>query len=207
MKAHLSNHYFTVSKPVDLEYNDEKFFVRQVLSGNRNAFEQLVRQYEGLVLHIVTPLIGVSADREDICQDVFIKVYEKLNTFQFKSKLSTWIGNIAYNTSMNFLQKKKNILVGDLFPKSNELNETIFFEQISNGATISPEDILITKDDVDVLVAAIDKLPSLQKAVLLLFHQDDLSLDEIGNIMEMPVNTVKSHLFRARKSLKEILTK
>ena len=85
---------------------DERELVSKVIAGNRKAFEQLVHQYENLVLHIVTPLIGVNADREDICQDVFIKVYEKLNQFEFKSSLATWIGRIAYNTSLSFLQKK-----------------------------------------------------------------------------------------------------
>ena len=107
---------------------DEKHLVSEVLSGNRKAFVQLIRQYEGLVLHIVTPLIGVNEDREDICQDVFIKVYEKLDTFQFKSKLSTWIGNIAYNSSINHLQKKKNILLSNIVSPENELS---FIESVN----------------------------------------------------------------------------
>ena len=73
------------------EFN-ERLIVKEVLSGNRKAFVELIKQYEALVLHIVTPIIGIHADREDICQDVFIKVYEKLGTFRFKSKLGTWIG-------------------------------------------------------------------------------------------------------------------
>ena len=83
---------------------NEQELVRSVLLKERAAFESLIRQYEGLVIHIVASLIRNENDREDICQDVFLKVYEKLWTFQFRSKLSTWIGNIAYNTSINFLK-------------------------------------------------------------------------------------------------------
>src|SRR5689334_10038445 len=86
---------------------DEASLVKAVLLGKRSAFERLVRQYEKLVLHIVTPLVGTGLDREDICQEVFIKVYTNLNKFQFKSKLSTWVGSIAYNHSLSYLSKRK----------------------------------------------------------------------------------------------------
>ena len=87
---------------------DERLLVLQILLGNRQAFVQLVQQYQNLVLHIVTPLAGDY--REDICQDVFIKVYEKLHTFRFDAKLGTWIGNIAHITSVNHLRKKRVVL-------------------------------------------------------------------------------------------------
>lgn len=189
---------------------DDKFLVKQVLSGNRKAFEQLVRQYEGLVLNIVTPLARIEADREDICQDVFVKVFEKLNTFEFRSKLSTWIGNIAYNTSISFLQKKRNIPLAGLFhgrsaPYGKNVADT--FEEDFKGPGLNPEQAIIRREELDGLFEAIDSLPEMQKTVLLLFYQDDLSLDEISQILEAPVNTVKSHLFRARKCLREKLSK
>lgn len=186
-----------------LQEADEQYLVNEVLSGNRKAFIQLIRQYEGLVLHIVTPLIGVTADREDICQDVFMKVYEKLGSFRFKSKLGTWIGNIAYNTSINFLQKKKNILLGSLVVPDDEIS---FFE--TNNAELSnPEEIMIKQEDVNRLNREIDNLTRFQKTILLLFYKEEFSLEEIGKIMEMPVNTVKSHLFRAKNSLKQLINK
>ena len=182
---------------------DEKYLVSEVLSGNRKAFVQLIRQYEGLVLHIVTPLIGVNEDREDICQDIFIKVYEKLNTFQFKSKLSTWIGNISYNSSINNLEKKKNILLSNIVSTENELS---FIDSI-NIESDNPEKIIIRKEDITQLNQSINMLPEFQKTVVLLFYKEEMSLDEISKIMELPENTVKSHLFRAKNSLKQLMTK
>lgn len=180
---------------------DEKLLVNGVLSGNKQSFVTLIRQYEGLVLHIVTPLVGAGEDREDICQDVFLKIYQNLKSFQFKSALGTWIGRIAYNASINFLQKKRNILLSDLMPGENGEE---FIESIDSGSE-NPEEIIIKKDEAARLQQAVDKLPEIQRTVLLLFYQDELSLEEIGQIMEMPVNTVKSHLFRARNSLRELL--
>jgi RNA polymerase sigma factor (sigma-70 family) len=182
---------------------DEKYLVTEVLSGNRNAFIQLIRQYEGLVLHIVTPLIGVNEDREDICQNVFIKVYEKLNTFQFKSKLATWIGNIAYNCSINYLQKKKNILLSSIVASENEIS---FLDSL-NFESDNPEQIIIRREDIKQLSEAINMLPEFQKTVLFLFYKEEISLIEISEILQMTVNTVKSHLFRAKKSLKQLMTK
>ena len=138
---------------------DEKYIVDEVLAGNREAFVILIKQYEGLVLHIVTPLIGVNEDREDICQNVFIKVYEKLNTFQFKSRLGSWIGNIAYNTSINFLQKKKNILLSNFVSPENELS---FLESI-NIEFNNPEQIFINEEDINELNKAIGKLTELDR--------------------------------------------
>ena len=184
---------------------NEKLLVKSVLSKDRAAFEKLIRQYEGLVFHIVMPLINNENDREDICQDIFLKVYEKLHTFQFRSKLSTWIGNIAYNASMNFLKKKKNVLLEDIFKSANDNNSAGLGKFISNNDMPSPEWLLIKKEEKEMLTAAVDKLSKIQKTLLLLFHQDELTLEEISGIIEMPVNTVKSHLFRARTSLKEML--
>jgi RNA polymerase sigma-70 factor (ECF subfamily) len=187
---------------------NEPLLVKQVLSGNRKAFEGLIRQYEGLVLHIVTPLIGVNEDREDICQDIFTNVYEKLVTFQFKSKLSTWIGNIAYNTSINFLKKKKHILLNDLFPeKSDNESEGYSLEKIIEHTELNPEQFIIQKQEIYLLLEAVEQLPEIQKMVLLLFHKEELSIEQISQVTEIPVNTIKSHLFRARKSLKEIFLK
>ena len=182
---------------------DERDLVSEVLSGNRKAFIKLIKQYERLVLHIVTPLIGINEDREDICQDVFIKVYEKLRTFQFNSKLSTWIGNIAYNTSINYLQKKKNILLSNIVSPDNELLPL----ESENIEMDNPENIFIRHEDIEQLNKSINMLTELQKTILLLFYQDELSLDEIGKVMEMPLNTVKSHLFRAKISLKGMMNK
>ena len=181
--------------------NEERWLVEQVLSGNRKAIGHLVTQYERLVLHIVTPLIGVNEDREDLCQDIFLKVFEKLHTFEFRSKLSTWIGNIAYNSSINFIKKKRNILFSELALDHDD--------DISAASTMINEDpgqLMIAKEQLSFLQQAIEQLPPVQRTIILLFHYHDLSLDEISAITGDPVNTVKSHLFRARKKLKEKLS-
>ena len=137
--------------------NEERWLVEQVLSGNRKAIGQLVTQYERLVLHIVTPLIGINEDREDLCQDIFLKVFEKLHTFEFRSKLSTWIGNIAYNSSINFITKKRNILFSELAIDHED--------DVSPATTMINEDpgqLMVAKEQLSFLQQAIDQLPPVQ---------------------------------------------
>ena len=181
--------------------NEERWLVEQVLSGNSKAIGQLVTQYERLVLHIVTPIIGVNEDREDLCQDIFLKIFEKLHTFEFRSKLSTWIGNIAYNSSINFIKKKRNILFSGLAMDHDD--ETIVAGAMTDE---DPGQLMVAKEQLSFLQQAIDELPTVQKTIILLFHYHDLSLDEISMITGDPINTVKSHLFRARRKLKEKLS-
>src|SRR6185436_14894482 len=85
--------------------------VKAVLSGEGDAFKILIKQYERLVLQIVFRMVKREVDREDLCQDIFLKVYDKLQGFRFGSKLSTWIGSIAYNTCVNHLRKNRIVLV------------------------------------------------------------------------------------------------
>lgn len=130
---------------------DEKILVHLVLSGDRRAFERLVKQYEALVLHIVNPMIANPADRADLCQEIFIKVYQRLHGFEFRSRLSTWIGTIAFNACVNFLQKKRDVPAGDLFGEG----ETAL-ENLPTGSPPNPEDLLIKKEEAKHLTTAIE---------------------------------------------------
>jgi RNA polymerase sigma factor (sigma-70 family) len=100
-------------------------------------------------------------------------------------------------------------LVGEWFSENldpDKISEDAIYEQGFFESTLNPEQIFVYEEDINILITSIDKLPPLQRSILILFHQDELSINEIGKIVEMPVNTVKSHLFRARKVLKELLT-
>jgi len=86
---------------------DEQALVSRVISGDKQAFRLLIKQHERLVAHMVGRLVDRDEDREELCQDVFLKVYEKISEFNFQSKLSTWIATIAYRMGINHLRKKK----------------------------------------------------------------------------------------------------
>src|SRR5688500_2381800 len=88
---------------------DDRTLVANVLAGDMNAFRLLVKQHERLVAHMVGRLVKKPEEAEELCQDVFLRVYDKLGEFNFQSKLSTWIATIAYRYALNHLRKQKMI--------------------------------------------------------------------------------------------------
>jgi len=189
---------------------DESELIKLVLAGKNGAFKSLIQRYERLVLHIVTPLVGISEDREDLCQDVFIKVYQGLGSFKQNSRLSTWIGNIAYHTCLNFLRKRKVIFLEDIRLTGKEHDDTTqsgwsFNESLLLKETVTPEQEIVKKETSDTFEDAINKLPEMQRLAVILFHYEELSLQEISLMLHIPENTIKSYLFRGRKRLKELI--
>ena len=177
---------------------DSKQLIARILAGNTGEFQTIIEQYQKLVAHVVFKMVTGEADREDICQDVFIKVYQKMGTFKGESKLSTWIATIAYNTSLNHLEKKRVPLLDDMMPEENSI------ERLA-AETCQPDESTETRNLSRILVEEIDKLPVQYGLILALYHLEDMSYKEISNITKLPDGTVKSHLFRARKLLKNRL--
>lgn len=177
---------------------DNKPLVKKTLAGNRKAFESIIQQHQRLVSHIVFRMVPNQADREDICQDVFLKVYENLGGFKFESKLSTWIAKIAYNTCLNYLEKKKVLLFDDISSDDRSLESL-------PGNALGPDRLAEEKQTSSLLRKEIRKLPVHYKTIIALYHLDHMSYNEIAEAMDLPGGTVKSHLFRARRLLKERL--
>jgi RNA polymerase sigma factor (sigma-70 family) len=186
------------------EHIEDSLLVKAVLGGDQLAFKKMILQNERLVCSIVFRLVEGKEDREDICQEVFLRVFDKLRSFKFQSKLSTWIGNIAFNQAVNFLKKKKTLLIDDLYrppAADDEEGGTTESWQIRD-MDLLPDEILVDKVQIQMVQKAMEQLPPIQKAIVMMFHQEELSLEEIAVISSLPVNTVKSHLFRGRKALK-----
>lgn len=176
------------------EMTDDRALVSRVLSGDMQAFMLLIRQHERLVAHMIGRLVKNDEDREELCQDVFVRVHEKLAEFSFQSKLSTWIATIAWRSAINHLRKKK-MLFSDI---PEEESFTKRFIEESNPETLTEE------RDLDAFVLKlVDELPAQYRIVLTLFHLEGMSYPEIGEVTKMPEGTVKNYLFRARNLLKE----
>ncbi|GAB4244529.1 MAG: RNA polymerase sigma factor [Ekhidna sp.] len=169
---------------------DEKQLVSQVLNGSDSALRLLIGKYERLVMHMVARVVSDDMDREELCQDVFVKVYEKLSTFHFDSKLSTWIATIAYRMAVNFAKKKRLNQV--------DLDQVDFM--------IGEESEVVEKEDMKSFIhRLVDQLPLNYKTVLTLFYLDGFSYPEIVEITNMPEGTVKNYIHRARQKLKDIV--
>ena len=175
---------------------NEEEIISRIVNGDLAAFKILVKQYEKLVTYMVGRLVQNREDTQDICQEVFIKVYKSLSGFKFQSKLSTWIAQIAYGTAINHLRKVSG--------KRNLTDDIADFENY-HKTTEDPESILAKKDTSAFIQQQIELLPVHYRTVLTLYHLNEFSYIEIEEITGMPEGTVKSYLFRARKILKEKL--
>lgn len=153
----------------------------------------MVKQYQKLVFYVVNRMVSHTEDKQDICQEVFIKVHKSLHGFQFQSKLSTWIARIAYLTAVNHLKKNKN----DKYSDNNDNLDNYHF-------TNDTPELLLTKKDTSAYInALITQLPVQYRTVITLYHLNEFSLLEIEKITGMPEGTIKSYLSRARKLLKD----
>ena len=177
---------------------DDRALVRKILEGDTQAFRLLISQHQRLVAHMIGRLIKSQEEREELCQDVFLKVHDKLGEFSFQSRLSTWIATIAYRHAINHLRKRK-MLYADI-PDEGDFNSS--FVEMEN-----PESMATEKDMDAFVFRLIDELPPQYKAVLTLYHVEDMSYPEICEVMSMPEGTVKNYLFRARNLLKEKVKK
>jgi RNA polymerase sigma factor (sigma-70 family) len=172
--------------------------VQQVLNGNEHAFRFLVATHQRLVLHIVGRIIKQQEDVEDVCQEVFMKVFRKIKNFRGDSKLSTWIATIAYNTGISYIRSKNR-------KNETEADDLTMFQSRSDNW--QGQHAVEREEAKKILGEMIEKLPVNYRTVLTLFHLEEFSYKEIEEITGMPEGTVKSYLARARNLLKEKLEK
>ena len=175
----------------------DQALVSAVLNGERQALREFIKRHERLVSHMVARLVDDKSDREEICQDIFMRAYQKLGEFNFQSKLSTWVATIAYRHGVNHLRKQK-MKFSDL---PIESDDWVFVDAENLETEIEDREMEA------IILKNIEHLPAQYKIVLTLYHLDGMNYDEIGQATGMPEGTVKSYLFRARNLLKERVNK
>ncbi len=177
---------------------EDRTLVLRIVRGDMQAFRVLIRQHERLVAHMIGRLIDNAEDREELCQDVFLKVHEKISEFNFQSKLSTWVATIAYRHAINHLRKNR-IKVTDISEEESFTDRFVAAEGASDQ---------FEEDDINKWVLKfIGTLPPQYKAVLTMYHLDGMTYPEIGEATGMPEGTVKNYIFRARTMIKEMVNK
>ncbi|TKG96135.1 RNA polymerase sigma factor [Puteibacter caeruleilacunae] len=174
---------------------NETDLIKQILNGNTNAFGYLVNQHRQLVYHMVIRIVQQKEDAEDICQEVFIKVFKNINKFRGDAKLSTWIASIAYNVCINYLKKNNR------YQKEELVGDYLGFEK-SFADTNNPEDVINKKELKQAVLNLVERLPVKYRTVVTLYHLEDFSYKEIEEITKYPEGTVKNYIHRARGLLK-----
>ena len=185
----------------------DQYWVGEVLDGDTNAFATIIQNTERLVTQIVFKMISRTEDRKDIAQDIYLKAFKSLPKFRYQSKLSTWIAQIAYNTCLTYLEKKKLVLLDNRSENTESDEDSL--ELVGSKSVIvlfnQTENDIFQRELNEILKSEIELLSPLHKTLITLYHNEELSYEEIARITQLPEGTVKSYLFRARQSLKNNL--
>jgi RNA polymerase sigma factor (sigma-70 family) len=173
----------------------------------RGAFEQLVRRHQRLVWHVVQRLVRDPEDARELAQEVFLRVHRTLHQFRGDSRLSTWIARVAWTVGVRHLQTRRIELV-DTAPSGPDNDDDGPLPAAVRDAA-DPLDLVSQVADAQLsqqLRAQIDRLAPLPRLLLTLYHLHETPLAEIATITGLPEGTVKSHLFRSRRLLRDWLT-
>ncbi len=174
--------------------------VDKVLNGDVNAFELLILKYQSQIFFTAMNIVKNREFAEDISQDAFLKAYEKLDTLQDKNHFFAWLKRITVNLSLNHYERGKRLVDID-----TEEDETSYFDRITTGE--NPEDFLIKDELKKYIRMFVDALPERLRTVVILREVEDLSYEEISEILNIPLGTVRSRLFNARQIIKDRLIK
>jgi RNA polymerase sigma-70 factor (ECF subfamily) len=176
---------------------DEQLVVR-VQQGDKRAFDLLVLKYQHKVMSLISRYVSDSAEVQDVAQEAFIKAYRAISRFRGDSAFFTWLYRIAANTAKNYLVAR-----GRRPPGSDIDAEDAEFLEMGGALkdVDSPDEQLAAGELREVVEATIKALPEDLRAALTLREYDGLSYEEIAAVMECPVGTVRSRIFRAREAV------
>jgi RNA polymerase sigma factor (sigma-70 family) len=178
---------------------DEHARVRAVLDRKAGAFEALVRDFEKLCWHIVFRMVGNPDDARDLCQETFLRVHRQLHQFRFECPLKSWIGRVAYSVALRHLERRRAAPVTFLDDEEEGVSDALADESSDLEAATGKEQYTTR------LRQAVEALPAVPRTLVTLYHLEELAIGEIATITGMSEGTIKSHLFRARRSLGEWL--
>ncbi|WP_437399627.1 RNA polymerase sigma factor [Flagellimonas lutimaris] len=178
--------------------NKEKELILEIRGGNTHAFSNLVDGYKDLVFTLAIRMLGNREEAEEVSQDVFIKVYKSLPNFKGDSKVSTWVYRIAYNTCLDRIKKNK---------KKRMHTDLNHIDQIAYADLDTAYHKMVMAERSEMIERCLSKLSAEDAGVLTLFYLEEKNLQEMEETTNIPVNTLKVRLFRARKRLASVMEK
>ncbi len=177
----------------------DRLLVAAILSRQPGAFEQLVREYQGLCWRVVDRMVRHPEDTRELCQEAFLRIHQTLHQYRGESALKSWVAQVAYSIAKRHLERRRIPLVENTVSDDG----TALINRVGDGIDL---EALTSEQDINAhLHAAIDALPPLQRTLLTLYHLEEISIAEIAILTELAEGTIKSHLFRSRKRLRELL--
>ncbi len=182
--------------------DNETALIEQALKGSQKAYETLAERHRQAVYHVIYKIVRDKETAHDLVQDTFMKAFSSLASYRSEFRFSTWLYKIAANCSIDYLRKKK-INAMSLDQQLETKDGTVGIEV--PDYSFHPGNELERKEQRFSIEEAIDSLPDKYKEVIIYRHKDDKSYEEIADLLNIPVGTVKARIFRARELLKKKL--
>lgn len=179
---------------------EDKKIIEDYLLGNTGAFEVLVERNLRLVYRYAFRMARDKEDAEDIAQETFAKLWRNMRKFDTDKNFRTWLLGIAHNTAIDLLRKRKDFVFSDFDNEGGDFSETIV-----DPAPLPPE-IFERAEKNKLLDDALGQISPASREILTLYYEEDLTFNEIGTILNKPLNTVKSQHRRALLALKKIFS-
>jgi len=185
------------------ERDVDQLLVERAQRGDKRAFELLVEKYQHKLARLVSRLVRDPGEAEDVAQEAFIKAYRALPSFRGDSAFYTWLYRIGINTAKNYL-----VAMGRRAPTSTAVDAEEA-EDYDDGEQLrdinTPESLLLSKEIGATVNAAIESLPEELRSAIQLRELEGMSYEEIAKLMDCPIGTVRSRIFRAREAIAERL--
>ncbi|MEJ2399179.1 MAG: RNA polymerase sigma factor RpoE [Gammaproteobacteria bacterium] len=177
---------------------NDQALVERVQQGDKRAFDVLVMKYQSRVIKVITRYLRDPVEAMDLAQEAFIKAYRALPNFRGDSAFYTWLYRIAINTAKNHV-----VAQGRRPPTDDvEASEAEFFEGPSALKDTSTPERMVLRDEIErVVFEAIEALPEDLRTAITLRELEDMSYEEIAEVMNCPIGTVRSRIFRAREAI------
>ncbi len=182
-------------------HNFETRLAKLARTGDRGAFADLVELYQDKIYHLAYRMVGNRQEAEDIVQETFLRVFRSLDRYDEKQKFSTWIYRIGTNLAIDQLRKRKAVYSLDADVSDGE-GATDWYSMLKSEEP-TPEGEVLLSETQRRIHEAIEALPKKYKSVVILKYLHDMSLQEISDVLELPVTTVKTRVHRGREFLRK----
>jgi RNA polymerase sigma-70 factor (ECF subfamily) len=175
----------------------DQHLVKQILGGSDEAFRELVRRYQRPVFSLIVRMVRDASDAEDLAQEVFVKAYRALQSYDPRRKFSSWLFKIAHNASIDRLRRKQLATVPLETPDDDA--EPLAF--VADSRVETPDAAVERGELAQAFETALGRLRPEYREVMLLRFQQGMAYEEISEVTGLPLGTVKTHIHRARKAL------
>ena len=188
-----------------MDIKQEEKIIKQLKNGDFSNYDKIVDSYKNRVFGMAYKFTNDYDETQDLAQEVFLKIYRQIKNFRGDSKLSTWIYRISVNTCLDWKKKKMRIKSINFSNMVNEENKDQTID-IKDDSPL-PDEIILQDEDQRIVHDLIYELSDKYKTVLIMYHFNEMSYEDIAKALNVPQRTVETRLYRARRMLKDKISK